>query len=212
MVKIPNHILSVLVEKLVPATGYGRNVENVFRPAGAGRNRKVISERTILRDKIKICSDFTRAFQGTGFFNKTFPSYGDTGTGYNRAFNTIMDQGIAGSYPYSRISYQHVLVSKGSLPGAVNAAAADNEEHNILFNWTDNTGTGTAKATDKVILVAYFPSLKQVIYSVDAIRKDCRACLETNTMEGYNAETWIGFISADEKDAADSRYTGTIYL
>ena len=212
MVKIPNHTLSVLLGKLVPVTGYGRNVENIFRPASTGRIRKIISERTILREKIKICNDFTQAFEGTGFFNKTFPSYGETGTGYNRAINTIMDRAITGSYPHSRISYQHVLVSKGLLAGAVNAAAADNEEHNILFNWSDNTGTGTAKATDRVILVGYFPALKQVIYSVDAIRKDCRAYLETNTMEGYDAETWIGFISADEKDAADSRYTGTIYL
>jgi len=212
MVRIPNHTLSVLLGKLVPVTGYGRNVENIFRQANVGRKRKVISERTILREKIKICNDFTRAFQGTGLFNKTFPSYGETGTGYKKAISLIMDQAITGSYPHSRISYQHVLVSKGLLPGAVKAAAADNEEHNILFSWSDNTGTGNAKATDMVILVAYFPVLRRVIYSMDAIRKDCRAHLETNTMEGHNAETWIGFISADEKDAADSRYTGTIYL
>jgi hypothetical protein len=212
MVKIRNHILSVLLGKLVPLTGYGRNMENIFSAASAGRNRKIISNRTILREKIKIGNDFIRVFQGTGFFNKTFPSYDEPGTGYSRAINTIMDQAITGSYPHSRISYRHVLVSKGSLAGAENAAAADNEDHNILFNWSDNTGTGAAKATDKVILVAYFPAVKQVIYSVDAIRKDCRAYLETNTMEGYNAETWLGFISPDEKDAANSRYTGTIYL
>ena len=210
--KIPNHTLSVLLGKLVPVTGYGRNVESIFRQASSGRNRTIVSERTIFHEKIKLCNDFTRAFQGTGFFNKTFPSYGERGTGYKRAISTIMDQAITGSYPHIRISYQHVLVSKGLLAGAVKAAAADNEEHNILFNWSDNTGTGQAKATDRVILVAYFPALKQVIYSMDAIRKDCRAHLETNTMEGHNAETWIGFISDDEKDAADSRYTGTIYL
>lgn len=212
MAKISNGILSVLLGKLVPVTGYGRNMENLFRPASAGTGRKIVSARTILREKIKICNDFTQAFQGAGFFNKTFPSHGETGTANKRAINTIMDRAITGSYPYSRISYRQVLISKGTLAGAVNAAAADNEEHNILFNWYDNSGSGTAKATDRVIVVAYFPAVKKVIYNIDAVRKDCRAQLATNRMEGYNAETWIGFISADEKDAADSRYTGTIYL
>jgi hypothetical protein len=213
MVKIPDRILGFLPGKLMTVTGHWRNGENIFRSASGSWNEKINSKRGAQRDKIKICNDFTRAFTGTGFFNKTFPSYGETGTGYNRATNTIMNLAISSSFPHTGISYRQVLISKGLLPGAENAAAADNEERNILFSWTDNADTGTAKANDKVILVAYFPAVKQVIYSVDgATRADCKALLETNTMRGYNAETWIGFVSPDEKDAANSRYTGTIYL
>jgi hypothetical protein len=213
MLKIPDGILNVLLGKLVPVTNYGRAAENIFAPAKANKSRNTSFQRTTQREKIKVCNEFTRAFSGKNFFNKTFPCYNKPGTGINKAINIIMDVGITGSYPHSRISYPQVLVSKGLLPGAENAAAADNEEHNILFSWTDNTGNGTAKATDKVILVAYFPAAKKAIYSVDAaLRKDCRAYLETTAMEGYNAETWIGFISEDEEDAANSRYTGTIYL
>lgn len=69
------------------------------------------------------------------------------------------------------------------------------------------------KANDKVILVAYFPELNEIIYSLNAAnRADCGAVLITGGMRGYTAETWIGFLSNDEKDAADSVYAGSINL
>ncbi len=69
---------------------------------------------------------------------------------------------------------------------------------------------GTARENDKVILVAFFPAVKQIIYSLQAAtRKDCQALLTTNIMTGA-AETWMGFLSNDEKDAANSVYTGRL--
>jgi hypothetical protein len=86
-------------------------------------------------------------------------------------------------------------------------------EGNMLFAWTDNTGIGTAKANDKVVLVAYFPELKQAITSIgNATRNAGQSLLETSIMKGYAAETWMGFLSNDEKNAADSVYTGTVEL
>jgi hypothetical protein len=105
------------------------------------------------------------------------------------------------------------LISKGPLPSAENAEVAVDTEGNMLFAWTDNTGMGTAKANDKVVLVAYFPELKQAITSIgNATRNAGQSLLETSIMKGYAAETWIGFLSHDEKNAADSVYTGTVEL
>jgi len=105
------------------------------------------------------------------------------------------------------------LISKGPLPGAENAEVAVDTEGNMLFAWTDNTGIGTAKASDKAILVAYFPELKQAITSIgNATRNEGQAFLETSIMKGNAAETWIGFLSHDEKNAADSVYTGAVEL
>jgi|ERR1019366_8925080 hypothetical protein len=73
------------------------------------------------------------AFSGNGFFNKAFPAYGDTGTGYNRATSTIMNLAINGKYPDTFISYPLVLISKGLLPAAEKASAAIDETGNILF-------------------------------------------------------------------------------
>ena len=74
------------------------------------------------------------------------------------------------------------------------------------------TGTGIAKKDDKVLMVAYFPESKKAIYGISAaIRKDCKAILQMNSMKGM-AETWMGFVNADETNAADSVYTGSFTL
>ena len=213
MGKIPNGILGELIGKLGPVTGYVRNGQKLVRTAGTYSSPKSTPRRLQQREKIKVCNDFTRAFSRTGFFNKTFPSYGDTGTGYNRATSAIMNLAIMGSYPNTSISFPLVLISRGPLPAAANVATVANAEGNLLFTWGDNSGTGTARANDKVILVAYFPAINQMIYSINAAtRDDCQALLETKIMKGYEAETWIGFLNDAEKDAANSVYAGNVLL
>ena len=213
MGKIPDGILGMLIGKLGPVSGYRRNGQNLVRVSGQSRKIKNTPMRRNQREKIKVCNDFTHAFSGTGFLGKSFPSYGDTGTGYNRATSAIMNLAITGTYPDTVISYPRVLISKGPLPCAENAEVAVDTEGNMLFAWTDNTGMGTAKANDKVILVAYFPELKQAITSIgNATRNAGQALLETSMRTDYAAETWIGFLSNDEKSAADSVYTGTVGL
>jgi hypothetical protein len=62
-------------------------------------------------------------------------------------------------------------------------------------------------------LVAYFSTTKSALFSIGtAVRKDGQAILKAPNMQGETAETWIGFLSADEKDAACSVYTGAISL
>ena len=213
MAKIPEGILGGLIGKVGPVTGYRRNGEYFIRSAGRHRDKNNTPARMAQRQKIKVCNDFTKAFSGTGFFSKSFPSYGDTGTGYNRATSAIMNLAVTGSYPHTVISYPLVLISKGPLPGAENAAASVNTERNISFSWTDNSVTGTAKANDKAVLVAYFPEIGQGAYSIGtATRGDMNATLITSQMRGIIAETWMGFLSDDEKNAANSFYTGRVEI
>ena len=133
------------------------------------------------------------------------------GSGYNRSTGAIMNRAIISS-PEIKLSYPRILISQGPIPSVDYASALVNQEGNILFTWTDNTGTGTAKENDIAILVAFFPGTKQVVYTFsDATRKDGAAMLETGSIKGA-AETWIGFLSADETNAADSLYAGSILL
>ena len=213
MGKSPEGILGVLTGRIGPVSGYRRNGQNILRVAHSRTQSKNTPARAAQRDKIKVCNDFTRAFAGTGFFNKSFPSYGDTGTGYNRATSAIMNLAITGTYPDFAISYPLALISRGSMPPAINVAATLTAEGNILFSWTDNSETGTAKQNDQVVLVAYFRELNQIVYSFGAaMRADCQANLVTDKIKGFAAQTWLGFISHDEKDAANSVYSGAISL
>ena len=75
-------ILGEVIGKTGPVVRYMRFGQNITRSKGSTRkNRIETPARKIQREKIKVCNDFTRAFSGTGFFNKSFPAYGHTGSG-----------------------------------------------------------------------------------------------------------------------------------
>ncbi|KAA9040859.1 hypothetical protein FW778_02120 [Ginsengibacter hankyongi] len=213
MATIPSGILGHFIGKAGNVSGYMRNGKNFLRSRPRKSRKPASPARLAQQQKIKVSSEFTRAFTGTGFFNITFPPYGHSGSGYNRATSALLNLAITGAYPDTALSYPQVLVSKGQLPPAQDASATSDAEGNIYFNWTDNTGNGTAKADDKVILVAYLPALKRVVLSMDAGRRaDGTATLPAGDFAGYTVETWMGFVSKDERDAANSVYTGSIDL
>jgi hypothetical protein len=213
MATITNGILGPFSGIVGTVSGYSRNGKNFMRSRRRKTSSRMTPRRLAQQQKIKVCNEFTSPFSGTGFFAKTFPAYGHSGTGFNRATSAIMNLAIVGTYPDTAIDYAKVLISKGPLPAAVNASAVADTDKNILFRWEDNTGTGTAKANDKVILVAYFPDVKKAFFTIGAaMRKDGEALLKTTQERGKMAETWMGFLSNDEADAADSVYCGRLDL
>lgn len=203
-------ILGPVTGRTGPVVSYVRFGQNITRSLSNSKKNKIETPaRKIQREKIKVCNEFTKAFTGTGFFNRSFPQYGDTGSGYNRATSAIMNLAIV-TQPETTIAWPKVLISKGPIAAVDFAVASMNEEGDIVFTWTDNTGTGTAKGNDKAILVAYFPERKEAVFQFsDATRHDCQAILEMNSQGGV-VETWLGFLSADEKNAANSVYTGRL--
>ena len=64
-----------------------------------------------------------------------------------------------------------------------------------------------------MIVVAYFLTSKQAVFSIgDAKRSDAQVFLVIGNRPGEICETWIGFLSNDEKDAANSSYCGRITM
>lgn len=211
MARIPNGILGEFIGTAGPVSGYMRNGGNFLRSRRRCSNKPMTEKRLAQQQKIRVCNEFTKPFSQSGFFNKTFPGYGSTATGYNRATSALLHQAITGNYPYTALAYPLVLISRGQMPSPEDAAASLNAEGNVEFTWTNNSGNGTAKDNDKAILVAYAPSLQQAVYAVsDGRRKDGHAILNTQMFTKCVIETWMGFISNDEKDAATSVYTGRL--
>jgi hypothetical protein len=64
-----------------------------------------------------------------------------------------------------------------------------------------------------VIVAAYFLTRKQAVFSIgDAVRSKGEVSLFVGNRPGEICETWIGFLSQDEKDAANSAYCGRITM
>ena len=205
-------ILGPVSGKTGPVISYIRFGQNITRSKGSARkNRIETPARKTQREKIKICNDFTKAFSGSGFFNKSFPAFGHTGSGYNRVTGSIMNLAIVKT-PAIAIAWPKVLISKGAIAPVDYASALVNDDGNIEFTWTDNSGDGTAKKNDTAIMVAYFPESKKAFYAFsDAERKDGKAVLEVAFQQG-TVQTWLGFLSADGTNAADSIYTGELMI
>jgi hypothetical protein len=213
MAKIPNGILGEFIGTAGNVSGYMRNGKNFIRSKRRRSSKPMSLNRLAQQQKIKICNEFTGSFSGTGFFNKTFPAYGSSSTGYNRATSALMNLAIVGNYPDTAIAYPQALISQGPRPPATDAIASVDSACNISFAWTDNSGNGTAKADDLSILVAYFPELKRAVYSIgEAHRANSHAILNTSHIKNCVAETWMGFLSNNEKDASCSVYTGSLNL
>jgi len=206
-------VLGALIGKVGPVTGFMRSGQNVIRTSTSTLKDPRTPLQLAQREKISICTRFIKAFSGTGFLNKTFPAYGHGGTGYNRAVSALMSRGLTGVYPDITLNYQQVLLSKGRLPGAQNAKAVKKANNTLQFTFTDNSTNGIAAPNDTVILVAYAPALQQAIFTVQGgFRKDKKVVLNVAALKGQAVETWIGFLSADEKDASDSVWAGRVVV
>lgn len=140
-----------------------------------------------------------------------FRNYANRQTGANGAVSYLLKNAISGTYPAFSIVYADVLVSRGDLPNVLAPAVTMGAGSLLTYNWTDNSGVGIAKATDKVILAAYCPAFNQCIYTTgSAARSAITDVLNLATFSGEVAETYIGCLSEDGRNIASSIYTGQV--
>lgn len=172
-----------------------KTISNVIfgRDSGTVKNRRLITD--------------------TGLFDKGLLLFGNKTTHAAKATNALINIAMVGTYPHFNISYPNIVISNGPLPRAQNAKVIGEPSGNLLFTWEDNSGFKSAKADDRVIIITYFPVIKKMIYTLhQATRSSCRAVLQAASMKGCAAETWIGFVSNDEREAGDSVYAGRVNL
>lgn len=140
-----------------------------------------------------------------------FKNFAVQKTGINSALSYLLQNAVTGLYPTFNIVFSDVLISRGDLPNVLGPAIVAGAGGLVTFSWTDNTGVGAAKATDKAILAAFCPALNQCIYTTgSADRSDITDTLKLSTFAGQVVETYIGFISANGKSVATSIYTGQV--
>ena len=149
----------------------------------------------------------------SGLVMVSFRNYAVKMTGVNNAFSYTLKNAITGSYPNYTVDYSMTLVSRGDLPNATTPTATASANHIITFGWTNNTGIGKAKATDKSILAVYCADFNQTLYTTgSALRSAGTDTLDATLFAGKQVETYIGFISDDGKDIANSVYTGQLVV
>ena len=159
--------------------------------------------------KFGLAIRFAQTFGGLAEIS--FGNFAIRKTGINSAVSYILKNAITGLYPTFSIAYGNVLISRGDLPNVLAPNTLAGPASLVTWNWTDNSGVGIAKATDKALLAAYCPALNQCVYTTgSAGRSTGTDSLNLASFSGQDVHCWIGFISEEGKNVASSNYTGMI--
>ena len=147
--------------------------------------------------------------------NLGYKSLASQKTGYNFAISELVTEAITGIYPDFELDYTKVLFSKGSLTGVWNVAAASTTVAEIDITWTDNSGSGTAKATDKAVIVIYNPAKSSFVYSLETGTNrsaGADAIIVPAEFSGDTVEVWVAFMTPDKKTFSTSIHAGQIVV
>jgi len=138
---------------------------------------------------------------------------GDT-TRRNQAMSYHMKNAVEYVDPDFVMLYNKVLISKGDLLGVQNPVVTASGGNGLKYDWINNSGQGEAKPNDQLVVVVYEPLSAQFYYVFNpGKRLDTTAnVVLPSFFTGLEVQSWITFVSADEKAYATSVYMGVVVV
>lgn len=136
-------------------------------------------------------------------------------TEFNAAFSYTIKNAVTGAYPNYALDFTKIVVSKGGLTQVTGATATwNNNSNEVKIDWTDNSGVGNALATDKAMPFIYNKAKGETIYDTAGATRTTHTQSLTvpNDWEGDKVEVYLGMVSEDGKEVADSIYLGEVTL
>lgn len=197
--------------KVGPVVGYMLGKKNVIRIL-PGRSKRPLTPKQIhQRKKFALMNEFLKQLQS--MLNLTFANVAVNMTGSNKAFSYNVMNSIRGFYPDISIDYKMVLLGRGDLPNVETAKTIPVSDGKLEFTWTDNSGTGKAKTSDKAFAAVYNEELNDWEYELNLATRNQGSCvLDTTLLKGKPVHAYLGFMTETGKDATDTIYTGIVNL
>ena len=181
-----------------------------MRSLAASVSNPMTEPQLAQRQKFSLTMGFLQPL--TEFVKTGFKNYAVKKTGINAAMGYNIRNAITGAYPNFAIDYPNALVSRGSLPAALNQAAASTVAGTVVFTWDDNSDESGASALDKSLLVVYNPVKHQAVtVNQLAERADgTQTVTVPASFSGDLVQTYIGFINVKGDEVASSRFAGAV--
>ena len=209
MGKINKGILGGFSGKVGNVIGGNWKGIDYMRSKSSYRNSSPSVAQLAQQIKFGMCIRFVQSL--SGLVEMSFNNFAVKKTGINSALSYTLKNAVTGTYPLFSINYADVLVSRGDLPNVLGPGIVMGAGSVLTYAWTDNSGVGIAKPTDKAIMAAYCADYNQAIYSTgSATRNALTDSLNLATFTGKQVQTYIGFVSEDGLNVASSIYTGAI--
>lgn len=152
--------------------------------------------------------------QTLGFINI---GYKNTKKDGQSAFNIFMQKNIndvfTGTWPTLTLSYSKLMFSDGHLDLPFNPAATASES-SITFTWTDNSGIGSALATDLACILVYNKSQHTSHVGLDVAARTAATYSWTfpTAWAGDEVELYFFMTTAGHGSNSPSVYLGNITL
>lgn len=201
-------ILGPFSGKVGTVVGTSWRGKDIMRSLPKKTNRTATEIQQLQRDKFTFVSEFLTPMSPV--LTKYFGSGSGEQTRRNQAMSYHMKEAVSYTEPDFEILYNKVQISKGDLLGVQNATVASPTVSEVVFNWEDNSGQGSAKTTDRLIVVLYAPESGLYHLLLDAATRNERNVTLTlpDYLSGQVLQSWITFASADDKSYATSIYMG----
>jgi hypothetical protein len=150
----------------------------------------------------------------TSFLRVGFKSYAVKMTAFNSAMSYNLNNAMDGVYPEYFIDYESALVSRGSLPGALNPRVQSITPNQIDFGWSDNSEDSTASANDRVLLVALNPAKQKAISIIGGNERSVgvQTIEIPSAFAGDEIHCFIAFQNANQSVLSNSVYVGSVGL
>ncbi|CAM4317527.1 hypothetical protein SAMN06265348_110162 [Pedobacter westerhofensis] len=168
------------------------------------------AEQLTVREDTGVVSQFVKPFENfisVSYRTEARKKYINT---HNAMVSQIRKFALTGKSPKRKINLRKVLVSKGNLLSAKNTSA-ELTETGLSFKWSTETKDGLNHHSDQVMMLAYFPELKEVRCDTGGAKRRSgrdELSLESVKKKGYVAEVFISFITNDQTGVSNSVYLG----
>ena len=130
---------------------------------------------------------------------------------FNAATAYTLANAVTGTFPNFQIDYTKLLISCGSLPPAANCKV-DEAGSNVSISWENNSGAGTAKATDTALIAVLNPTKGETIIVTAGEKRSTTGGQGTVLLpvnwSGDRVHSYLGFVSENGKEVANSLYLG----
>ncbi|MBU0697766.1 MAG: hypothetical protein KKE39_14755 [Bacteroidetes bacterium] len=146
------------------------------------------------------------------FVKVGYKNFANKMTEFNSAMSYTLGNAITGISPDFIVDYSSALLSRGSLPGALNPSATSTVAGAVEVAWDDNTLNGTASATDKSLIALYNPNKAEAVYTLEGASRSAgtETLVVPANYSGDDLEAYISFQSADGTSVSNSIYIGSV--
>jgi hypothetical protein len=211
MGKLNNGITGGFSGTVGPAVGASWKGIPVIRSRPPRKRGKSSEAQLRQMSKLQLMTSFISPIKD--LLNNTYTCVTVQMSCFNKALSYNMRNAITGEYPEFRINFPRVALGIGDLLNPEMHAAISDAAGQVTFNWTDNSGEGSARASDHCFIAVYCEQKGQWrTRSVGSQRNAGSYTFNITEFSGLAVQTYIGFLSADAHFVSTSLYTGQVTI